>query len=86
MISVLTLKKVSLYFWLAEQDQENHLCLKTLYADLPLRLGDIQVAGFNIREIKSNRSSASHEEKSESFFKIFNCSPIEPWVKISLLS
>jgi len=27
--------------------------LKTLYGDLPLRLGDIQVAGFNIREIKS---------------------------------
>ena len=26
--------------------------LKTLYGDLPLRLGDIQVAGFNIREIK----------------------------------
>lgn len=27
--------------------------LKTLYGDLPLRLGDILVAGFNIREIKS---------------------------------
>lgn len=27
--------------------------LKTLYADLPLRLGDISVAGFNLREIKS---------------------------------
>ena len=27
--------------------------LKTLYADLPLRLGDIDVAGFNIRGIKS---------------------------------
>jgi cell division transport system ATP-binding protein len=27
--------------------------LKTLYADLPLRLGDISVAGYNIREIKS---------------------------------
>lgn len=26
--------------------------LKTLYADLPLRLGDINVAGFNIREMK----------------------------------
>lgn len=26
--------------------------LKTLYVDLPLRLGDISVAGFNIREIK----------------------------------
>lgn len=26
--------------------------LKTLYADLPLRLGDIDVAGFNIRGIK----------------------------------
>lgn len=29
--------------------------LKTLYADLPLRLGDINVAGFNIREIKSHQ-------------------------------
>ncbi len=28
--------------------------LKTLYADLPLRLGDISVAGFTIREIKSH--------------------------------
>jgi cell division transport system ATP-binding protein len=27
--------------------------LKTLYADLPLRVGDISVAGFNIRGIKS---------------------------------
>ncbi|MGB3466739.1 MAG: ATP-binding cassette domain-containing protein [Cyclobacteriaceae bacterium] len=26
--------------------------LKTLYADLPLRLGDIKLAGYNIREIK----------------------------------
>lgn len=29
--------------------------LKTLYADLPLRLGDMSVAGFNIREIKSSQ-------------------------------
>jgi cell division transport system ATP-binding protein len=29
--------------------------LKTLYADLPLRLGDISVAGFSIREIKSTQ-------------------------------
>jgi cell division transport system ATP-binding protein len=29
--------------------------LKTLYADLPLRLGDIQVAGFNIRTIKRSK-------------------------------
>lgn len=29
--------------------------LKTLYADLPLRLGDINVAGFNIREIKNKQ-------------------------------
>src|SRR5579859_2799257 len=27
--------------------------LKTMYADLPLRLGDIDVAGFNIRGIRS---------------------------------
>jgi cell division transport system ATP-binding protein len=29
--------------------------LKTLYADLPLRLGDIQVAGFNIRGIRNSQ-------------------------------
>lgn len=29
--------------------------LKTLYGDLPLRLGDIQVAGFNIREMKDHQ-------------------------------
>jgi cell division transport system ATP-binding protein len=29
--------------------------LKTLYADLPLRLGDINVAGFNIRGIKQSQ-------------------------------
>lgn len=29
--------------------------LKTFYADLPLRLGDINVAGFNIRGIKSSQ-------------------------------
>ncbi|MBL7843250.1 MAG: ATP-binding cassette domain-containing protein [Cyclobacteriaceae bacterium] len=28
--------------------------LKTLYADLPLRLGDIEIAGYNIRGIKSS--------------------------------
>src|SRR5260221_2226366 len=31
--------------------------LKTFYADLPLRLGDISVAGFNIRDIKSHEVS-----------------------------
>ncbi len=29
--------------------------LKTLYSDLPLRLGDVSVAGYNIREMKSNQ-------------------------------
>jgi cell division transport system ATP-binding protein len=29
--------------------------LKTLYADLPLRLGDIEIAGFTIRGIKSSQ-------------------------------
>ena len=29
--------------------------LKTLYADLPLRQGEISVAGFNIHSIKSNQ-------------------------------
>jgi cell division transport system ATP-binding protein len=29
--------------------------LKTLYADLPLRMGDVSVAGFSIRNIKSSQ-------------------------------
>jgi cell division transport system ATP-binding protein len=29
--------------------------LKTLYADLPLRLGDIHVAGFGIRDLRSSK-------------------------------
>ena len=29
--------------------------LKTLYADLPLRLGDVNVTGYNLREIKRNQ-------------------------------
>lgn len=29
--------------------------LKTIYADLPLRLGDMEVAGFNIRGIRSSQ-------------------------------
>jgi len=35
------------------------LLLKTLYADLPLRLGDIDVTAFNIRGIKPECSAAS---------------------------
>src|SRR5687768_11945889 len=27
--------------------------LKTLYADLPLRVGDVKIAGYNIRTLKS---------------------------------
>jgi cell division transport system ATP-binding protein len=29
--------------------------LKTLYADLPLRLGDVMISGFNMRSIKSSQ-------------------------------
>jgi cell division transport system ATP-binding protein len=29
--------------------------LKTLYGDLPLRLGDVNIAGFNIRDIKDHQ-------------------------------
>jgi cell division transport system ATP-binding protein len=29
--------------------------LKTLYADLPLRLGDVMIAGFNLRAIKNSQ-------------------------------
>ena len=28
--------------------------LKTLYADIPLRLGDVHVAGYEIKNIRSN--------------------------------
>lgn len=48
--------------------------LKTLYADLPLRLGDITVAGFNIRGIKSGEVPLLRRKLGIIFqdFQLFN--------------
>jgi cell division transport system ATP-binding protein len=48
--------------------------LKTLYADLPLRLGDISVAGFNIRGI-SNRQIPQLRRKIGIIFQDFQLFP-----------
>lgn len=48
--------------------------LKTLYADLPLRLGDITVAGFKIRGIKSSQVPLLRRKLGIIFqdFQLFN--------------
>jgi len=48
--------------------------LKTLYADLPLRLGDITVAGFNIRTIKNGEVPSLRRKLGIIFqdFQLFN--------------
>lgn len=48
--------------------------LKTLYADLPLRLGDATVAGFNIRGIKSHQVPLLRRKLGIIFqdFQLFN--------------
>jgi cell division transport system ATP-binding protein len=48
--------------------------LKTLYADLTLRLGDIQVAGFNIRGIRSSEVPLLRRKLGIIFqdFQLFN--------------
>jgi cell division transport system ATP-binding protein len=48
--------------------------LKTLYADLPLRLGDISVAGFNIRGI-SNKQIPQLRRKIGIIFQDFQLFP-----------
>jgi cell division transport system ATP-binding protein len=48
--------------------------LKTLYADLPLRLGDLQVAGFSIRGIKQHQVPLLRRKVGIIFqdFQLFN--------------
>jgi cell division transport system ATP-binding protein len=48
--------------------------LKTLYADLPLRLGDVQIAGFSIRGIKNNQVPLLRRKLGIIFqdFQLFN--------------
>lgn len=48
--------------------------LKTLYADLPLRMGDISVAGFSIRDIK-NRQIPMLRRKVGIIFQDFQLLP-----------
>jgi cell division transport system ATP-binding protein len=54
-ILILKLIKGEFIFLIGRTGSGKSSLLKTLYADLPLRLGDISVAGFSIREIKSNQ-------------------------------
>ncbi len=51
----LDIEKGEMVFLIGRTGGGKSSLLKTLYGDLPLRLGDIQVAGFNLREIKSNQ-------------------------------
>ena len=48
--------------------------LKTLYADLPLRLGEIKVAGFNLQKIKRNEIPLLRRKMGIVFqdFQLFN--------------
>ena len=47
------LEKGELAFIIGRTGSGKSSLLKTLYADLPLRLGDISVAGFNLTKLKS---------------------------------
>lgn len=49
------LNKGELAFLVGKTGSGKSSLLKTLYADLPLRLGEISVAGFNLQEIKRNQ-------------------------------
>lgn len=51
--------------------------LKTLYADLPLIMGEAKVAGFAIEKIKK-RKCPFYVVNWELYFRIFNCSQIVP--------
>ncbi|MBT1706499.1 ATP-binding cassette domain-containing protein, partial [Chryseosolibacter indicus] len=48
--------------------------LKTLYADLPLRLGDIDIAGFHLRGLKGNQVPLLRRKLGIIFqdFQLFN--------------
>ena len=48
--------------------------LKTLYADLPLRLGDVKIAGYNIRSMKSGEVPMLRRKLGIIFqdFQLFN--------------
>jgi cell division transport system ATP-binding protein len=48
--------------------------LKTLYADLPLRLGDVKIAGFNIRSMKNSEVPMLRRKLGIIFqdFQLFN--------------
>lgn len=48
--------------------------LKTLYADLPLRLGQVDIAGYNLREIKRNEVPLLRRKLGIIFqdFQLFN--------------
>ena len=49
------LNKGELAFLVGKTGSGKSSLLKTLYADLPLRLGEIDIAGYNLREIKRSQ-------------------------------
>lgn len=50
-----TIDKGEFVFLVGRTGSGKSSLLKTLYGDLPLRLGDIHIAGYNIRQIKRNQ-------------------------------
>lgn len=51
----LELEKGELAFLIGRTGSGKSSLLKTLYADLPLRLGEVSIAGFNLTKIKQNQ-------------------------------
>ena len=68
------LEKGELVFLVGRTGSGKSSLLKTLYADLPLRLGEIEVVGFDIRQIKRNEIPLLRRKLGIVFqdFQLFN--------------
>ena len=82
----LELEKGELAFIIGRTGSGKSSLLKTLYADIPLRLGEISIAGYNLTKIKSKRGAYAKRESWGSSFRIFSYSKTERWPKTSFLS